>query len=669
MFQASLKKIPSQKFINSSISRFLVLSFSTFLLAWPTFGAQIESSHAEAKSFDPANLGPHDIASLGGRLTSLYAMKLQADSRAISIKEQLQQVAALVLEQAGQAAAPEQNVSREQLKVLQDKLAALRASVPEDVINKADVQALLTRLQQRSATEEQAAVRQEEDALLQAFEQTRQLDGVPSEGPATPPAAPYILRPRVRYFPEARPFFYAGPDSKDPFTYTQYDPAEIIAGKPMRQLLKYSGAWWHTSTGQENHPLGLGQAADMFGGPARQAPWLQGSDSMQIAINKVHMMFEFLEIMGFDYFTAHDRDLAPVAYTRSGKFDFARTEKNLRTVAELIKSEMDRTGKKPLWFTSSLFGASWFRQGAAVNPEIKVAIHALAQVKIMLEIAKDIGAENFVFWGGREGFDSPLNSDTQKMKEALAWFLIHASDHATKIGFDGNLFDEPKPYEPTAYQMSRDVAATMNFWREFGLVERLAFNIEANHATLAGLTFVTELLEAARVGKLLSLDANVGSLFGMAERGWDWDNPPTLGVGIEAGLALIPQGGFQIPKGRRVTGGTNFDFKTPNTTTDSMGILRAHRLAANSMAQGFRIAAQYLKDPRREELFKARYASQSTPLAALFKSTQFSAEQAYTMALNDPQVTQPEPPSGQIEVFNELLQEHIGTAHSRSILH
>lgn len=442
-----------------------------------------------------------------------------------------------------------------------------------------------------------------------------------------------------------------GPFTRNPLAFQWYDSEAAIGDKKMKDIFRFSVVWWHTFRNT---------AGDPFGRANKEFPWLKDTDGrgnkltpMEIARNTVDAAFEFFTKLGAPYHAFHDRDIAPEAYKADGTLDVDRTEKNLWEIVNYIKQKQEETGVKLLWGTASLFGHPMYAQGAATNPNFDVLLHAAAQVKAMLEVTKFLGGENYVLWGGREGYYSLINTRTKTERDNLGQFLRLVRDHAKKIGFTGKLLIEPKPHEPTGHQYDHDVAAVLSFLREYGLFDDYYLNVEANHATLAGMSFQHELQVAADAGRLGSIDANSGGpLIGMPRLGWDVDLPPSLFDAIEAMLVVYNMGGF-------TTGGVNFDMKTHRTSTDLKDIFKSHILGMDSFAQGCIVAKSFLEDPEVQKILEGIYASQSGPSAVAFRKGKTSLEQLAAMAKKK---GEPKQRSGKLEFLYHKLQQHMFTA-------
>src|SRR5437667_3429335 len=337
-------------------------------------------------------------------------------------------------------------------------------------------------------------------------------------------------------FPKIPPIVFEGPQSKNPLAFKHYHPEELVEGKSMKAHLRFSVAYWHTFRNRLSDPFGIGTAI---------RPWDDGTDSLDNAKRRVRVAFEFIEKLGAPFYAFHDRDVAPEG--RSLK----ESNKNLDAVVRVLEEEQNRAGIKLLWGTACLFAHPRYVHGAATSCNAEVFAYAATQVKKALEVTHQLGGAGYVFWGGREGYSSLLNTDMKREVEHLAKFLHLAVDYKKKIGFKGQFYIEPKPKEPTKHQYDFDAAACLNFLREYDLFDDFKLNLETNHATLAGHTMAHELEVAAAAGKLGSLDANVGDTL----LGWDTDQFPTdIYLAAQVMLTILKMGGL-------ATGGVNFDAK------------------------------------------------------------------------------------------------------------
>ena len=379
---------------------------------------------------------------------------------------------------------------------------------------------------------------------------------------------------------------YDGPKSKNPLAFKHYHATETVDGKSMRDHLRFVVCYWHTFRNQLSDPFGVGTAI---------RPWDDGSNSVANAQRRARAAFEFIEKLGVPFYCFHDRDVAP-----EGK-DLRETNQNLDAVVKVLKEEQQRTGVKLLWGTANLFSHPRYMHGAATSCNADVFAFAAAQVKKALEVTQELGGAGYVFWGGREGYSTLLNTDLKREQEHLAKFLLMAVDYKKAIGFNGQFFIEPKPKEPTKHQYDSDAAACLNFLREYDLLDDFQLNIETNHATLAGHTMLHELTVAAAAGRLGSIDANRGDEL----LGWDTDQFPTdVYLTTQIMLVVLGMGGFK-------SGGLNFDAKVRRESFEPVDLFHAHIGGMDAFARGLKVAADIRKDGRLAEFVKERYASWS----------------------------------------------------------
>ena len=384
----------------------------------------------------------------------------------------------------------------------------------------------------------------------------------------------------------------------------------------MHEHLRFASAYWHTM----RNPL-----ADPFGVGTAQMPWDDGSDSVENACTRVKAFFEFLEKCSIDLYCFHDRDVAPEGA------DIAESERNLDAVVEVLASEQARTGKKLLWGTACLFIHPRYMHGAATSCLLDVYAHAGAQVRKAMEVTKALGGTGYVFWGGREGYTSLLNTDMKREREHLARFLHMAVDFKHKIGFEGQFFIEPKPKEPTTHQYDSDAASCLNFLREFDLLDHFKLNIETNHAELAGHTMRHELQTARGSDALGSIDANMGT----RNLGWDTDCfPADLYLATEIMLEVLAMGGF-------TDGGLNFDAKRRRESFEPVDLFHAHILGMDTFAAGLEAAAAIGADGSIEAFLESRYASWDSELGRRIEAGDATLEQlhAHALAAGEPVVS------------------------------
>lgn len=417
-----------------------------------------------------------------------------------------------------------------------------------------------------------------------------------------------------------------GPQEGLAFHY--YDADKVVAGKKMKDWLRFGVAWWHTFDQELVDPFGTGTA---------QRPWYgKYSDPEDEALAKVDYAFEFFQKLGVEYFCFHDRDIAPEGDT------LRETDKNLDKVVDKIEENMKSTGIKLLWNTSSLFTNPRFVSGASTSPFADIYAYAGGQLKHSLEIAKRLGAENYVFWGGREGYMSLLNTDQKREKEHLAQMLTIARDYARARGFKGTFLIEPKPMEPTKHQYDADTETVVGFLKAHGLDKDFKVNIEVNHATLAGHTFEHELAVAVDNGMLGSIDANRGDY----QNGWDTDQFPIDNYELtQAMMQIIRNGGFG-------DGGTNFDAKTRRNSTDLEDIFIAHIAGMDVMARALESAAKLLEESPYKKMLADRYASFDSGKGKEFEEGKLTLEDvvAYAKANGEPKQT-----SGKQELYEAIV--------------
>ena len=388
----------------------------------------------------------------------------------------------------------------------------------------------------------------------------------------------------MSFFPDVKTIAYEGPDSTNPLAFRHYNPDEVVEGKSMKDHLRFAVAYWHTFRGTGSDPFGPGTML---------RPWEDGTDSVEMAQKRVRVAFEFIEKLGAPYYCFHDRDVSPEGKT------LAESNKNLDAVARVLKEEQQRTGIKLLWGTANLFSHPRFLHGASTSCNADVFAFAAAQVKKALEVTKELGGENYVFWGGREGYMTAYNTDLKRELDHFAKFLHMAVDYKKKIGFTGTFLIEPKPHEPTAHQYDFDCANSLAFLRTHGLDKDFQFNVETNHATLAKHTMMHELMYASAHGMLGSVDANRGDPL----LGWDTDQFPTdLYLTAQTMLVVLNQGGLG-------SGGLNFDAKVRRESFEPVDLFHAHVGSMDAFAQGLKIAAAIRNDGVMKDFVKERYAS------------------------------------------------------------
>jgi xylose isomerase len=433
-------------------------------------------------------------------------------------------------------------------------------------------------------------------------------------------------------FPNISKIQYEGPKSKNPLAFKWYNPDEIVEGKSMKDHLRFSVTYWHTFRGM---------GADMFGSGTALRPWEAAVDSVENAKNRVRVAFEFIEKLGAPFYAFHDRDVSPEGRT------LKESNKSLDEVAKVLQEEQQRTGIKLLWGTACLFVHPRYMHGASTSCNADVFAYAGAQVKKALEVTHQLGGEGYVFWGGREGYTTLLNTDLKREVEHLAKFLHMAVAHKKAIGFKGPFYIEPKPKEPTKHQYDSDAAACLNFLREFNLLEHFKLNLETNHATLAGHTMQHEMEVAAAAGALGSIDANTGDVL----LGWDTDQFPTdIYLTTQMMLTVLKMGGF-------TTGGTNFDAKVRRESFEPIDLFYAHIAGMDTFARGLKIAAAIRKDGRLDQFVKNRYRSWDAGIGAKIEKGQvgFNDLEAYILEKGDIDPNE----SGRQEFLEALINEFI----------
>ena len=440
-----------------------------------------------------------------------------------------------------------------------------------------------------------------------------------------------ILLGNKEYYKGIGEILYEGKESDNPLAFKFYNPNQVVAGKSMKEHFKFAIAYWHTFCGQGGDPFGPG---------TQQFEWDKANDPIQAAKDKADAAFEFITKMGFDYFCFHDVDLVEEAAT------LAQSEKRLQQITDYIAEKKKASGVKLLWGTANCFSNPHYMNGAATNPDFSVVARAGAQIKMALDATIALDGENYVFWGGREGYMSLLNTDMGRELDHMAQMLTMARDYARGQGFKGTFFIEPKPMEPMKHQYDFDAATTIGFLQKHGLDKDFKLNIEVNHATLAQHSFQHELAVAANAGMLGSVDANRGDY----QNGWDTDQfPNNLYEVTEALLVFLEAGGLQ-------GGGVNFDAKIRRNSTDIDDVFHAHIGGADTFARALLIADKILKDSAYSALRKERYASFDNGKGKDFESGNLKLNDLYSLALES---DAPERRSGKQELFENILNQYI----------
>ena len=424
---------------------------------------------------------------------------------------------------------------------------------------------------------------------------------------------------------------FEGRNSNNPFAFKYYDPEKIVAGKALKEHFRFAVAYWHSFCGQGTDPFGSG---------TQDFLWDKSEDPYQAAKDKADAAFEFITKMGFDYFCFHDFDLI-----QEGK-SIVESENRLLYITDYIKQKQKESGVKVLWGTANCFSNPHYMNGAATNPEFDVLARAGGQVKLALDTTIALNGENYVFWGGREGYMSLLNTDMKRELDHLGKFLSISRDYARSQGFKGNFFIEPKPMEPTKHQYDFDTSTAIGFLKEYGLENDFKINIEVNHATLAQHTFQHELTVAAKSNMLGSIDANRGDY----QNGWDTDQfPNNLYETTEAMLVFLKAGGLQ-------GGGVNFDAKIRRNSTDLDDIFHAHIGGADNFARALITADNILNNSNYNQLFNLRYESFSSGKGKEFEQGKLSLNDLYKLALNSGELKLK---SGKQEMFENIINQFI----------
>ena len=433
------------------------------------------------------------------------------------------------------------------------------------------------------------------------------------------------------YFPGIQKIKFEGKDSDNPLSFKYYDPDKLVNGKPMKEHLRFATAYWHTFCGTGGDPFGPG---------TKIYPWDIGNDPIQSAHQRLDAAFEFFTKLGTEFFCFHDRDMSP-----EGE-NVKETNKLLEDFSELAKHKQEESGVKLLWGTANLFSHPRYMNGAATNPDFDVVAYAGSQVKAALDATIKLGGENYVFWGGREGYSSLLNTNMKRELDHLAMFLSQARDYGRNNGFSGTFLIEPKPMEPSKHQYDFDVAAVAAFLKHYDLDNDFKINIENNHATLAGHTFDHEIQAAYNYGLFGSLDINQGD----PHNGWDTDEfLHNIYDAVHIMLVLLEEGGLK-------SGGMNFDAKTRRNSTDLEDIFIGHINSMDTLARGLMIASNILKDPSYIELKSNRYSSFDSGDGHSFEKGGVNLEQLTELAQK---TIEPGQISGKQELYEMLINKHI----------
>ena len=433
------------------------------------------------------------------------------------------------------------------------------------------------------------------------------------------------------YFPGIQKIAFEGKESNNPLAFKYYDENQVVAGKSMKDHFRFSVAYWHTFTGTGGDPFGPG---------TRVFPWATSSDAITCAKEKMDAAFEFTSKLGLGYYCFHDFDIV-----EEGK-SIAESERNLQTMVDYAKQKQQESGVKLLWGTANLFSHPRYMNGAATNPDFNVVAYAGAQVKAAIDATIALGGENYVFWGGREGYMSLLNTNTKREIEHMGRFLAMARDYGRKAGFTSTFLIEPKPMAPTKHQYDFDAATVIGFLNKFDLQNDFKLNLETNHATLAQHTFAHELQIAADAGLLGSIDANRGDY----QNGWDTDQfPVDLYELTEAMLVILEAGGLG-------TGGVNFDAKLRRNSTDLDDLFLAHVGGIDAFARALTIADNILQKSDYKKIRQNRYASFDSGSGQQFEQGSLSLEDLRELAVKN---GEPQQISGKQELLENIINQYI----------
>lgn len=434
------------------------------------------------------------------------------------------------------------------------------------------------------------------------------------------------------FFPITEPARFEGPDSRNPFAYRFYDPQRKVLGKTMEEQLRFAVCYWHSVTWPGGDP---------FGGETFLRPWMHGDDPMAQARAKADVVFELFRLTDVPFFCFHDRDIAPEGAS------LAESNRNVREIADIFVKKMETERVRLLWGTANLFSHRRFMGGAATNPDPDVFAYAAAQVRNVLDLTHELGGQNYVLWGGREGYETLLNTNLKRELDQLGRFVNLVVEHKYKIGFDGMILIEPKPQEPTKHQYDFDVATVFGFLKEYGLENEVRVNIEANHATLAGHSFEHEIAMATALGIFGSMDMNRGDM----QSGWDTDQfPNSIPDTALAMYYILKAGGF-------TTGGLNFDAKIRRQSIDAEDLLHAHIGAMDVCARALLIAEKMIEDGELDRLLADRYAGWDGVEGKAILAGERSLEDLATYV--DRENIDPQPRSGRQEYLENLVNSYL----------
>src|SRR5277367_2674775 len=425
---------------------------------------------------------------------------------------------------------------------------------------------------------------------------------------------------------------FDGPRSTNPLSFRHYNPSEMFGGVSLKERMRFSIAYWHSFRGVGGDPFGPGTI---------RRPWEEGSDAISVAKTRMEAAFEFFVKIEAPFWCFHDRDIAPEGETLAG------SNRNLDMIVAHAKALQKATGVKLLWGTANLFSNPRYMCGASTNPDAHVFAYAAAQVKSALDATKELGGENYVFWGGREGYETLLNTNLKREQDHLAAFMHMAVDYAKKIGFKGQFLIEPKPKEPTKHQYDFDVASGIAFLRTYGLDKHFKFNIETNHATLAGHTFSHEIEVAAAVGMLGSIDANAGDTL----LGWDTDQ-------FNTDIKELTLAMFSILKaGGLGSGGFNFDAKLRRPSIDVEDLFYAHIGGMDAYALAYKLGSKIRAEGKLEAFVANRYASFDSGYGASIENGKIGFKELEKLVLT--KLGEPKPKSGRQEYLENLLNTYL----------
>ncbi len=440
-----------------------------------------------------------------------------------------------------------------------------------------------------------------------------------------------VVTGNKEYFPGIGKIKFEGKGSKNPLAFKWYNEDQIVAGKTMKDHFRFAVAYWHTF---------CGDGTDPFGGATINYPWKDDSDAITKGKHKMDAAFEFISKLGIPFYCFHDFDIVPEGAS------ITESDKNIQALVDFAKAKQAESGIKLLWGTANVFSNARYMNGAATNPDFAVVSQAATQIKRALDATIALGGENYVFWGGREGYMSLLNTDMKREKDHLGMMLGKARDYARKNGFKGTFLIEPKPMEPTKHQYDFDSETVIGFLHHYGLDKDFKLNIEVNHATLAQHTFQHELQAAVDAGMLGSIDANRGDY----QNGWDTDQfPVNIQELVEAMLVILPAGGF-------TTGGVNFDAKRRRNSTDNDDLFIAHILGMDSFARALLVTNDILEKSDYLKLRKNRYASFDSGEGKAFEEGKLGLEElrAYALKAGEPKVI-----SGKQELFESIINLYL----------